>query len=132
MEIVDVLVGEKSVLFKLGNQGNREYERDDNGKVVTKPSEIPEEILEELEARSIPTQDEFPKKKTLYAHDERAHTEEELAKKFNLNESVEVLEDICCLTYEIPFTVVIEDEETWKVTHAFGQKLEEPYTFYYG
>jgi hypothetical protein len=55
MEIVDVLVGEKSVLFKLGNQGNREYERDENGKVVTKPSEIPEEILEELEARSIPT-----------------------------------------------------------------------------
>lgn len=129
MEIVDVLIGEQSVIVKQENGDNLEFDRDSDGFVTTPRNQIPDQIVDEFKTRSIPMTSEFPKQETLYAHDERAYTTSEVAEAFEMDENMPVFESVAGLTYEIPFTVVIEDRDTWKITHAFGKKLEEPYYY---
>lgn len=129
MEITDILVGERRVIIELADRTDIEYPTDENGRIVESKDNIPEQIQQELLRREIKIAPEFPQEIKLYAHDERAYTAEEIANKLQISENAPVLEDVAGIPYEIPFTVVVEDDTTWKVTHAFGRKLEEPYYY---
>lgn len=129
MEITDILVGDSRVVIERADKEAIEYPTDENGRITETKENIPEQIQRELMNRNIKLAPEFPQEIEMYAHDERAYTAEELASKLDISESLPVLDEVAGIPYEIPFTVVIEDETSWKVTHAFGRKLEKPYYY---
>lgn len=131
MTVNDVLIGDESVLVKRdGRDADVEFEKDDKNTVLGTPESYDEEVVNAVTEKGFTFKSQFPTEITHYVNDDGTRDDyRRIADKLNLDDEDDLVRQIAGVGYEIELTIRVNSPTDWEVTHVFGHKLEEPFSY---
>lgn len=125
----DVLIGESSVIVETSDQSYK-LEKIDETTVEGNTNQLTTVVVDALESRGMTIESNYPQTIEVFAHDEpEPFSYTQVADKLNLDEDSSLAREIAGITTEIDLTIKVYEDNTWEVTHVFGNKLETPHSY---